>query len=87
VFTRLYWLIVGTILGFAAALWGMVRVRQAAARFTPAGVQSEVVGAVRQLGADLRDAASEGRVGMRETEARLRGQLAGERAGGRSRRR
>jgi hypothetical protein len=87
VLRRLYWLTVGTVLGAAATLWGLLRLRQAAARLTPTGMQAELVDAVRQLGADLRAAATEGVEGMREAEDRLRAQLATERTGGRGPRR
>lgn len=86
-FTRLYWLVLGTIVGAAGTLWGMLRLRQAAARFTPTGVQAEVGDAVRRLGTDLRAAAAEGRAGMRDAEVRLRDQLRAERTGGRGARR
>lgn len=84
---RLYWLVVGSVLGAAATLWGLVRLRQAASRLTPTSVQAEVIDAVRQLGVDLRAAAAEGVTGMREAEDRLRAQLVPERTGGRAPRR
>ncbi|MBK5223341.1 MAG: hypothetical protein JJE52_10795 [Acidimicrobiia bacterium] len=74
-FKRLFWLLVGAGLGSGGTLWVLVRVRRTAARFTPTGVTAEVSGAVRQMGLDLRDAAAEGRAGMREAEARLRSEL------------
>ncbi|QGG95164.1 hypothetical protein [Actinomarinicola tropica] len=78
-FKRLYWLTVGSILGFTAAVWGMVRARQAAAKLTPAGMRADADAALRQLRRDLGAALREGREGMRETEDRLRADLAGRR--------
>lgn len=78
-FKRLYWLTVGSILGFTAAVWGMVRAKQAAAKLTPAGVRADAEAALRQLRRDLSAAVAEGRDGMREAEARLRQEQAGHR--------
>lgn len=74
-FKRLFWLVVGAGFGFGTSFWIMRVVRETAARYTPERLSSDVVGAVRQLGADLRAAVAEGRAGMREREAELRQEL------------
>lgn len=74
-FKRLFWLVMGAAFGFGMAFWLMRAVRETAARYGPSGVGENVAGALRQLGTDLREAAAEGRTGMREAEDRIRAEL------------
>lgn len=80
-FKRLFWLVVGAGFGFGVSFWLMRFVKEAAARYTPERLSSDLAGAVRQLGSDIRAAVSEGREAMREREAELRAQLDGNAAG------
>jgi hypothetical protein len=74
-FKRLFWLIVGAGFGFGASFWLMRFVRDTVDRYRPERVSSDLAGALRQLGTDLRAAVAEGREAMRETEADIRAQL------------
>lgn len=71
-FKRLFWLAVGTGLGFGMSFWIMRTVRSTIERYTPERVSSDLSAAARQLGADLRAAVAEGRRAMAEKEAQLR---------------
>lgn len=81
-FKRLFWLAVGTGLGFGASFWMMRMVRAQMARYSPEKVSADVAGAVRALGRDLRAAVADGREAMREREAELRDALSGDRQTG-----
>jgi hypothetical protein len=74
-FRRLFWLLVGVGFGFGVSFWIMRFVRETIERYSPERVSSDLAGAIRQLGTDLREAVSEGRAGMREAEADLRARL------------
>ena len=74
-FRRLFWLALGVRLGFGASFWMMRFVRKTAERYSPERVSSDLAGAVRALGTDLRKAVAEGREAMREHEAELRSRL------------
>jgi hypothetical protein len=76
-FRRLFWLVVGAGFGFGTSFWVMRAVRQTAARYAPPRVTSDIAGAVRGFGTDLRVAVADGRDGMREREAELRAELGG----------
>ncbi len=78
-FRRLFWLVVGAAFGFGVSFWLMRAVREAAAKYTPAGVTDTLGGAIRQLGTDLREAVAEGRAAMAETEERIRAEVEGPR--------
>ena len=71
-FKRLFWLAVGTGLGFGLSFWLARFFRSAVERYTPERVSSDLASALRQLGQDLKEAVAEGRAGMREREAELR---------------
>ncbi|CAN5600897.1 hypothetical protein BH20ACT2_BH20ACT2_21840 [soil metagenome] len=71
-FKRLFWLVIGAGFGFGVSFWLMRFVRGSVARYTPERVSSDLSGALRAFGADLRAAAAEGREAMREREAELR---------------
>ena len=74
-FRRAFWLVMGAGFGFGASFWLTRWVRETAARYAPERVSSELGGALKGLGEDLRAAVAEGREGMRERETELRGQL------------
>lgn len=76
-FKRLLWLVVGAGFGFGVSFWLMRFVRETVARYTPERVSSDLAGALRQLGTDVRAAVAEGREAMREREAELRAELEG----------
>jgi hypothetical protein len=75
VFKRLLWLTVGAGFGFGVAFWLMRFVRETANRYSPERVSSDLAGAVRGLGHDIRAAVAEGREAMRERESELRAEL------------
>lgn len=78
---RLVWFLVGATVGTVACLWGLTIARTKARRLAPSRLAGEVSAGVRSLLDDLRDAAFEGRLAMREREAELRAELErGERA-------
>ena len=76
-FKRLFWLMVGAGFGFGVSFWLMRFVKEKAARYTPERVSSDLAGALRGLGQDLKDAVAEGRAAMQEREAELRGEADG----------
>jgi hypothetical protein len=75
VFRRLFWLMVGAGFGFGLSFWLMRFVREAAARYTPERMRSDLAGAIRSFGADLRAAAADGRAAMHAREAEIRAEL------------
>jgi hypothetical protein len=75
VFRRLFWLLVGAGFGFGVSFWIMRFVRDTIERYSPERVSSDLAGALRNLGTDLRAAVAEGREGMRDAEAELRARL------------
>ena len=74
-FKRLFWLAVGTGLGFGMSFWIMRTVRSTIERYTPERVSSDLSAALRGLGEDLRSAVAEGRSAMAERESELRESL------------
>lgn len=74
-FKRLFWLVIGVGFGFGMSFWLMRVVRETVERYSPENVQKELAGALRSLGADLREAVKEGRQAMQERESELRAQL------------
>ena len=74
-FKRLFWLIVGAAFGFGVSFWFMRFVRETVERYSPERVSSDLAGALRSLGRDIRAAVAEGREGMREAEADLRARI------------
>ena len=71
-FKRLFWLAVGTGLGYGLSFWVTRFVRTTVARYTPERVSADMGDALRRLGEDLRAAVAEGREAMRDRETELR---------------
>ena len=78
-FKRLFWLVVGAGFGFGVSFWLMRFVRQTVERYTPERVSSDLAGALKVFGEDLRAAVAEGREAMREREDEIRAELSGSR--------
>ena len=74
-FKRLFWLMIGVGFGFGVSFWIMRFVRSTMERYTPERVSADLAGALKQFGADLKDAAAEGRQAMKEREAELLAEL------------
>jgi hypothetical protein len=74
-FKRLFWLTIGAGFGFGVSFWLMRFVRETMQRYTPERVSSDLSGAIRGLGTDIRAAVVEGREAMREREAEIRAEL------------
>jgi hypothetical protein len=75
-FKRLFWLMIGVGFGFGVSFWMMRFVRDTMQRYTPERVSSDLAGAMKGLGTDLRAAVADGREAMREREAEIRAELA-----------
>ena len=71
-FKRLFWLVIGAGFGFGVSFWLMRFVRDTVERYSPERVAGNMADALRTFGADLRAAAAEGRMAMREREEELR---------------
>lgn len=63
---------IGTLFGAGGSMWLQRRVRAFADRHAAVRGTATVAGTARQVGRDLREAWSDGRREMRETETRLR---------------
>ncbi len=74
-FKRLFWLVVGIGFGFGLAFWLMRFVKETVERYSPERVGGDMATALKQFGADVRAAAGEFRVGMREAEDDIRARL------------
>ena len=75
-FKRLLWLIIGAGFGFGVSFWVARFVRDTIQRYTPERVSSDLAGALRSFGSDIRAAVAEGREAMREREEEIRAELA-----------
>lgn len=75
-FKRLFWLVIGAGFGFGVSFWLMRFVKETVNRYSPERMSNDLAAALRSLGADIRDAAKEGRAAMAEREAQLREELA-----------
>lgn len=71
-FRRLFWLAIGAGFGFGVSFWVMRFVKDTVDRYRPERVSADLSGAIRTFGSDLRAAAAEGRLAMREREEELR---------------
>ena len=69
---RLRWLTIGSLFGAGGSMWLQRRVRAFADRHAAVRGTASMAGSARQVSRDLRDAWSDGRREMRDTEARLR---------------
>lgn len=78
-FKRLFWLMVGAGFGFGVSFWLMRFVRETVQRYSPERMSSDLSGALRAFGDDLRAAVADGRDAMREREAEIRAELASNR--------
>ena len=67
---RVFWFTAGAASGVAGTVWTQRKLKEAAAAAKPRVVASRAADRVR-------DAVREGRLGMRQKEAELRGQLSG----------
>jgi hypothetical protein len=76
VFKRLFWLALGVGFGFGLSFWLTRYLREAIARYGPERLASDLAGAARSLGEDLRAAVADGRDAMREREDEIRAELA-----------
>jgi hypothetical protein len=74
-FKRLFWLVMGAAFGFGVSFWLMRFVRETVNRYSPERVSTDLAGALRSLGTDIRAAVAEGRDAMREREEELRSEL------------
>jgi hypothetical protein len=74
-FKRLFWLTVGTALGFGGSVWAQRRLRQKIEQYYPERVAQQVSTSVRTLSADVLAAAKEGRAAMQERELALRARI------------
>ena len=74
-FKRLFWLTVGTIVGFGGSVWAQRRIRRQIERYYPDKVAQQVSAGVKTLGEDVKAATAAGRVAMRDREAALRAQF------------
>jgi hypothetical protein len=74
-FKRLFWLIVGVGFGFGLAFWLMRAVRSTIERYRPERLGSDLAGAVRAAGSDLKAAMDAGVAAMRQREQELRSEL------------
>jgi len=72
---RVFWLVLGAAFGFGVSFWFMRFVRETVERYSPERVSSDLAGALRKLGSDIRDAVAEGREGMRDAEADIRSRI------------
>lgn len=80
-FKRVFWLSVGVVVGWGGSLWLQRRMRRAIERYMPERLAVDVSNKARSFGADLRDAAREGRAAMRAQERWLRDDVDTERPG------
>jgi hypothetical protein len=75
VFRRIFWLMIGAGFGFGVSFWVTRFVKASIERWSPERVSSDLAGALREFGKDLRAAVSEGAEAMRERESELRVEL------------
>lgn len=74
-FKRIFWLVLGAGFGFGLSFWIVRFVRETVDRYAPERVSSDLAGALRAFGQDLRAAVAEGREAMQEREAQIRAEL------------
>jgi hypothetical protein len=74
-FKRAVWMGTGMAVGVSSALWAKRKVTRTVERYMPDEIARRAGASARTVGRTVRDAASEGRVAMREREAELRAQV------------
>ena len=74
-FKRLFWLMIGTVLGASGSWWAQRALRQAVRRWAPESVWRNLEKRASGLRDGVTGAAAEGRQAMREREAELRSAL------------
>jgi hypothetical protein len=77
---RVFWLGVGYTAGIGTSWYAARKVKEAARRYTPEGLQTRVTDTVTGLSRDVKAAVTEGRSAMREREAELKRPRAVDRA-------
>jgi hypothetical protein len=78
---RVFWLGVGYTAGIGTSWYAARKVKEAARRYTPEGLQTRVTDTVSGLSRDVKAAVTEGRSAMREREAELKRPRAVDRTG------
>ncbi len=78
---RVFWLRVGYTAGIGHSWYAARKVKEAARRYTPDGLQARVTDTVSGLSRDVKAAVTEGRTAMREREAELLKPRAADRTG------
>jgi hypothetical protein len=68
---RVFWLGVGYTAGIGTSWYAARKVKEAARRYTPEGLQTRVTDTVSGLSRDVKAAVTEGRSAMRQREAEL----------------
>lgn len=74
-FKRLFWLTVGTALGFWGSLRLQRQMRERLQRYAPDRIAEQASASARALAGDFKAAAHEGATAMREREESLRAQF------------
>ena len=74
-FKRLFWLVIGVGFGFGVSFWVARFLKETVDRYSPERLSSDLAGAIRSLGTDVREAVAEGRRAMQEREEEIRSQL------------
>ena len=74
-FKRLFWLAVGTIVGFSGSVWAQRRIKRQIERYLPEKVVQQAQVGAKTFAADVRTATKAGLSAMREREATLRDQF------------
>lgn len=65
----------GAAAGASGSVWAQRRLRQRIERYAPEQIADRAAASARRLGTDVKSAAEEGRVAMREREDALRSQF------------
>jgi hypothetical protein len=82
VFKRVIWMGSGMAVGAGSAFWAKRKVRATVERYLPDEVARRAGEQARSIGRSVRDAATEGRLAMRQREAELRAELESRPSGG-----
>ncbi|KAA0236331.1 MAG: hypothetical protein JJLCMIEE_00095 [Acidimicrobiales bacterium] len=71
-FKRLFWLMIGIMVGLTGSFWLQRRIRRRVERLLPDRLPTTAADAASNLAETVKEAVSEGRAAMREREAELR---------------